>query len=173
MALRRDLTDSELRNHRERQRASDRDDCKPRPDGTAAAARRRSTSVDEMNDDLTAPLDGATHVTFGPVEIDFAPVGDARIKRLIYPAGMRWSTDIKPLAKTDTCEHAHAGFLVQGGIRFEFPDGCVLDFNAPAFVDVAPGHDALITGDVDAVLIETDFERDTISRLGVDAEHRH
>ena len=41
-------------------------------------------------------------------------VGDARIKRMVYPPGMRWSTDLKPLAGTELCEHAHAGFLAQG-----------------------------------------------------------
>ena len=42
-------------------------------------------------------VSGARHSSFGPVEIDVGTVGDARIKRLIYPPGMRWSSDIKPL----------------------------------------------------------------------------
>lgn len=126
-----------------------------------------------MSSSLTDPIDGGTHVDFGPVRLDFAPIGDGRIKRLVYPAGMRWSVDLQPLAKTETCEHAHAGFLAQGGIRFEFPDGCVQDYTAPAFVNVAPGHDAFITGDTDAVLIEVDFERDTLDRLGLESKHSH
>jgi hypothetical protein len=118
-------------------------------------------------------VSGAQHVSFGPVEIDIGAVGDARIKRLVYPPGMRWSSDIKPLVGTDSCEHAHAGFLVEGALRFEFDDGCTLDFAAPAVVEVAPGHDAFVVGDGRAVLIEVDFEGATLDRLGLPAEHRH
>ena len=97
--------------------------------------------------------------------------GEARIKRCIYPVGMRWSTDLAPLVGTDSCRHAHAGFLAHGALHFEFADGCAIDLVAPAAVDVAPGHDAWVIGDEPAVLIEVDFEADTVARLGVAAEH--
>ena len=107
------------------------------------------------------------------MEIDVGTIGEARIKRLIYPPGMRWSRDIKPLVGTGLCEHAHAGFLVEGALRFEFDDGCTLDYVAPAVVEVAPGHDASVVGDDRAVLIEVDFEAATLSRLGLPETHRH
>ena len=120
-----------------------------------------------------AAMSGAEHQTFGPVEIDITTVGDARIKRVIYPAGLRWSVDLRPLVGTETCEHAHVGFLAHGALRFEYPDGCVVELAAPAAVDVAPGHDALVPGDEPAVLIEVDFLGDTVARLGVAGDHRH
>lgn len=126
-----------------------------------------------MSEGIFGPMPGATHVTFGPVEIDVQRVGDARIKRMVYPAGMRWSTDVQPMVGTERCEHAHAGYLVHGGLTFEYPDGCRAEFVAPAIVDVAPGHDAWVVGDDQAVLIEVDFEHDTIDRLGLAAKHRH
>lgn len=119
------------------------------------------------------PVSGATHVTFGPVEIDVGPVGDARMKRMVYPPGMRWSVDLKPMVKTERCEHAHAGFLTEGRLHFEFEDGCVVEFDAPAVVEVAPGHDAWVVGDGPAVLIEVDFESTTIPRLGLPSAHVH
>jgi hypothetical protein len=122
---------------------------------------------------LLAPMAEAQHQTFGRVEIDVVRVGDARIKRLVYPAGLRWSVDLRPLVGTDQCQHAHVGFLAAGALHFEYPDGCQLDFVAPAVVDVAPGHDAWVSGDEPAVLIEIDFEAATVDRLGIAAEHRH
>ena len=122
---------------------------------------------------IFAPVPGAEHQTFGPVEIDIVRVGDARIKRSIYPAGLRWSTDLRSLVGTDTCRHAHAGFLAHGALRFEYPDGCVVELNAPAVVDIAPGHDAWVQSDEPAVLIEVDYEAETTTRLGVADEHRH
>ena len=126
-----------------------------------------------MTGAIFAPVPGTSHLTFGPVEIDIAEVGDARVKRSIYPPGMRWSTDLQPLVGTPTCLHAHAGFLVHGTVHFEYADGCAVDLSAPAVVDVAPGHDAWVVGDEPAVLIEIDFEATTTVRLGVADEHRH
>jgi hypothetical protein len=92
---------------------------------------------------------------------------------MIYPVGVRWSTDLQPLVGTDRCRHAHAGFLAAGALRFEYADGCTVELRAPAVVDIAPGHDAWVEGDQPAVLIEIDYETDTVARLGVAAEHGH
>lgn len=126
-----------------------------------------------MNDERFPAVAGASHRSFGPVGLDVGVIGDARIKRMVYPPGMRWSVDIKPLVGTEWCEHAHAGFLAEGSLRFEFDDGCSRDFVAPAIVDVPPGHDAVVVGDAHAVLIEVDFEAATVERLGVAERHRH
>ena len=126
-----------------------------------------------MDEEIFGAVSGATHTSFGPVEIDVGDIGEARIKRMIYPPGMRWSKDLRPLVGTERCEHAHAGLLVRGALHFEFDDGCVLDFVAPAVVEVAPGHDAWVVGDRPAVLIEVDFETATIGRLGLPDAHRH
>jgi hypothetical protein len=119
------------------------------------------------------PIEGAEHQSFGPVEIDIVRVGEARLRRSIYPVGVRWSTDLKPLVGTPACLHAHVGFLAHGSLVFEYTDGCRVEVTAPAVVDVAPGHDAWVVGDERAVLIEVDFQGDTVARLGVAGEHQH
>ena len=130
-------------------------------------------SVVDAEPTLFGRMPGAEHQTFGPVEIDVIRAGDARIRRCVYPAGMRWSADLAPLVGTETCRHAHVGFLAHGSLHFEYPDGCSVDVVAPAGVDIAPGHDAWVVGDEPAVLIEIDFEADTVARLGVAGDHRH
>jgi hypothetical protein len=69
--------------------------------------------------------------------------------------------------------HAHVGFLVRGQIHVEYPDGCVHEFAAPAAVAIEPGHDGWVVGDEAAILIEIDFESETIKRLGMAESHRH
>jgi hypothetical protein len=69
--------------------------------------------------------------------------------------------------------HAHVGFLVQGRIDVIYADGCVEVFEAPQVVAVAPGHDGHVVGREPAVLIEFDFEGDTINRFGMPDAHRH
>ena len=125
------------------------------------------------SDTLLAPIKGAERREMGGVQVDAVRTGAARMKRIVYQPGFRWSTDMKPITKTDRCMHAHVGFLVRGQIHVEYPDGCVHEFEAPAAVAIEPGHDGWVVGSEPAVLIEIDFESDTITRLGMPAAHTH
>ena len=124
-------------------------------------------------DPLLAPMAGAEHREIGGVLMDVARAGDGRVKRLIYPPGFRWSTHMKPIAGTELCMHAHAGFLARGRIHIQYADGCVLEFSAPQVVVIDPGHEGWVVGDETAVMIEFDFERDTVERLGMSPAHHH
>lgn len=130
---------------------------------------RRTSAFDA----LVAPMKGATAREVGGVKLDVAAAGQARVKRMIYPPGFRWSTVMKPIVGTDRCMHAHAGFLARGEIHIEYPDGCVVEYKAPQVVAIEPGHDGWVVGKEPVVLIEFDFEGDTVSRLGMPAQHRH
>lgn len=141
--------------------------AKPQARKTAKRPARRS-SVDV----LLAPMKGATAREVGGVKLEVGQAGAARVKRLIYPPGFRWSKAMKPLVGTDRCMHAHVGFLARGEIHIEYGDGCVVEFKAPQVVAIDPGHDGWVVGKEPVVLIEIDFEGDTAARLGM-TEHRH
>ena len=127
-----------------------------------------------MNKDaLLAAIPGADHREIATMQLDIVKTGAARVKRMIYPPGFKWSTNIKPIVNTELCMHAHVGFLARGHLRFVFSDGCTVDFVAPQVVAIEPGHEALVVGEETAVLIEFDFEKDTVSRLGLPTVHRH
>ena len=125
------------------------------------------------NDPLMGEIKGATSREVGGVRVDVSPVGAGRVKRIIYPAGFRWSTNMKPIVHTDLCMHAHVGFLVRGHVQVRYADGCVADFIAPTAVAIDPGHDGAVVGSEPAVLIEFDFEGDTAKRFGMPDLHRH
>jgi len=124
-------------------------------------------------DALFGPIPGAESRDLGHVKLDVVRAGHARVKRMIYPPGFRWSKDMKPVVGSALCMHGHVGFLAHGEIHIEYADGCIVEFAAPAVVSIEPGHDGWVVGDQPAVLIEFDFERDTIAKLGLPAEHRH
>jgi len=124
-------------------------------------------------DSLTAPVKGADRREVAGVVMDIARVGDGRVKRVIYQPGFRWSKDMKGIVGTDLCMHAHVGFLVSGHIEIRYADGCTVDFRAPMPVEIEPGHDGAVIGDEPAVLIEFDFEGDTVRRFGMPDAHRH
>jgi hypothetical protein len=120
-----------------------------------------------MDDPLTAPIAGATSQQFAKSKIEFATVGNARIKRIVLPVGGRWSENVKPIVGTEFCEHAHVGFLARGRFAGEYADGETFDHQAPAIIAIDPGHDSWVEGDEEVVLIQFDFETDTLSKLGL------
>src|SRR5688500_4495605 len=107
-----------------------------KPAGRRAKRRmRRSTQESAWTpasvDAVLAPIKGATAREVGGVLLDVVPAGAARVKRMIYPPGFRWSRSMKPIVGTERCMHAHAGFLARGEIHIEYADGCVVEYKAP------------------------------------------
>jgi len=80
---------------------------------------------------------------------------------------------MKSIVGTNLCMHAHVGFLARGRIRIEYEDGCSSEYAAPDVIAVEPGHDGWVVGEEPVVLIEFDFEQDTVRRLGMPDAHRH
>jgi hypothetical protein len=116
---------------------------------------------------------GAERREIGHVRLEVTRAGAGRVKRMIYPPGFRWSTDMKPVVGTEFWMHAHVGFLAKGQIHIEYADGCKREFKAPQVVAIEPGHDGWVVGDEPAVLIEFDFYSETARKLGMPAEHKH
>jgi len=138
-----------------------------------AAPKKSKRAASRRPSEIFAPVKGAERREIGHVLLEVGKAGNARVKRMVYPAGFKWSRDMKPVVGTDLCMHAHVGFLVQGRIDVEYPDGCVEVYAAPAIVAVTPGHDGHVVGRQPAVLIEFDFEGDTINRFGMPDAHTH
>ena len=123
-------------------------------------------------DPLLAAMKADEHREIGGVQVDIAKAGNVRVKRMIYPPRFNWDANLKTVIGTDMCMHAHVGFMAHGQINVQFADGCVVEYKAPQFVSVEPGHRGYVVGDQPAVLIEFDFEGETVDRLGIPA-HRH
>jgi hypothetical protein len=135
-------------------------------------ARARKTRR-KAADPLLATVRGATHRYVGHVRLDVGRAGAARVKRMIYPPGFHWAKDMKPVTGTALCMHAHVGFLAKGEIHIEYADGCVVEHKAPQIIAIEPGHDGWVVGKEPVVMIEVDFEGDTVNRLGMPEAHKH
>jgi hypothetical protein len=146
---------------------------KTRKSGAVPKPKHAARPRGKAPDALLGALKGAERRQIGHVQLEVGRAGGARVKRMVYPAGFRWSVDMKPIVGTDRCMHAHVGFLARGGIHVEYADGCITEYKAPEIVAIEPGHDGWVVGKEPAVLIEFDFESDTVSRLGMPEAHRH
>jgi hypothetical protein len=49
-----------------------------------------------VTDALLGPIKGAERREVGGAQMDTVRAGDARIKRIVYQPGFRWSTHMKP-----------------------------------------------------------------------------
>jgi hypothetical protein len=81
-------------------------------------------------------------------------IGGGEVGRLVFQPGWRWSKDVKPIAKTSSCEAPHFQYHVSGRLGIKMDDGT--EFIAePGDVTALPvGHDAWVVGDEPAVVID-------------------
>jgi hypothetical protein len=88
-------------------------------------------------------------------ELQLVHLGDGgNVGRAIFKAGWQWSKDVKPIAKTESCQGAHAGYLLSGRMRVRMDDGTEEEFGAGDVMICPPGHDAWIVGPEDCVVID-------------------
>ncbi len=81
-------------------------------------------------------------------------IGGGTVGRLVLKPGWRWSKDVKPVAKTPSCEAPHFQYHLAGKLAIKMDDGT--EFVAgPGDVTVLPsGHDAWVVGDETVILID-------------------
>jgi mannose-6-phosphate isomerase-like protein (cupin superfamily) len=80
--------------------------------------------------------------------------GGGVVGRGVFEPGWRWSTHVKPIAGTRSCEASHAGYVVSGRMHIAMDDGQEVDIVAGDYVEIDPGHDAWTVGDETCVIID-------------------
>jgi hypothetical protein len=87
-------------------------------------------------------------------EVRMVRVGGRTIGRAVLNPGWSWSTDVKPLAGTSSCELAHTAYVISGRMRVRMNDGTEAELSAGDAHYVSPGHDAWVVGDEPCVVID-------------------
>jgi hypothetical protein len=90
----------------------------------------------------------------GKGKADVVNVGGRVVGRGTFEPGWRWSDNVKPIAKTDSCEVSHLGYCVSGRMRVQMDDGSEGEIGPGQVVAIPPGHDAEVVGDEPCVLID-------------------
>lgn len=98
--------------------------------------------------DETRPFEGETG-QLQLVNIDGGAVG-----RATFQPGWRWSTHVKPIARTDSCQAAHAGYFISGRMKVVMDDGTEDEFGPGDLMICPAGHDAWIVGNEPCVVID-------------------
>ncbi len=83
-----------------------------------------------------------------------AKVGDHTLGLASFQRGWRWSKDVKPIAKTDSCRAHHVGYVISGRMQGVLDDGTKWAIKSGDAVDIPPGHDAWVVGNEPCVMID-------------------
>ena len=103
-------------------------------------------SIDQPHE--TRPFKGHGHM-------DVVTLGGFTLGRGVFEPGWRWSTDVKPIAGTDSCQVHHTGICVSGSMMIRHDDGTEIAVRPGDVVNLEPGHDAWTVGDEACVLLDT------------------
>lgn len=86
--------------------------------------------------------------------VELIQIGGGTVGRLTLQPGWRWSTHVKPVAKTEWCEAAHFQYHVSGRIHVKMRDGTEFDVGPGEVTALPPGHDAWVVGNEPVVVID-------------------
>ena len=86
--------------------------------------------------------------------VDLVRIGGAEIGRLTLEPGWRWSTDVKPIAGTDSCQVPHFQYHVSGRLGVRMDDGTEFIAEPGDITSLPPGHDGWVVGDEPVVVID-------------------
>ena len=121
-----------------------------RGDGTVSGM---STSTRHLTEQKSfAEPDEVREFPNGRVEL--LEIGNGQVGRIIAEPGWRWSTDVKPIAGTESCEAPHFQYHVSGRLAVRMDDGTELIAEPGDITSLPSGHDAWVVGDEPVVVID-------------------
>jgi quercetin dioxygenase-like cupin family protein len=99
--------------------------------------------------------------TFDNGRMDIVHIDEVTAGRVTLEPGWRWSEAIKPIAKTDSCQVQHTGYVVSGRMKIVMDDGSEQEIGPGDVYVIRPGHDAWVVGEETYVGVDfsSDMER--------------
>jgi hypothetical protein len=92
--------------------------------------------------------------TFPKGKLELIKIGGVTVGRATFEPGWRWSTSVKPLAKTKSCEAPHFQYHISGRLMVLMDDGTELECKAGDVARLPMGHDAYVVGDEPVVVVD-------------------
>jgi hypothetical protein len=87
-------------------------------------------------------------------KVELIKVGGAMIGRAVFEPGWKWSTSVKPLVKTKSCEAPHYQYHVSGTLKVVMDDGSEFECKAGDVSLFPTGHDAWVVGNEPVVVVD-------------------
>lgn len=97
--------------------------------------------------DETRPFEGKGHAAM-------VTVGGHATGRGVFEPGWKWSDNIKPIARTDSCQATHLLYCISGRMKVVMSDGTEGEVGPGDVASIDPGHDAWTVGDEPCVMVD-------------------
>jgi mannose-6-phosphate isomerase-like protein (cupin superfamily) len=98
--------------------------------------------------------------TFDKGRVELVTVNDVTFGRATLQPGWKWSTCVKPLVNTESCEAPHLQYQLSGRLHVVMDDGSEQEFGPGDVAMIPPGHDAWVVGQEPVVVIDISGMRD-------------
>lgn len=92
--------------------------------------------------------------TFEKGRLELVTLGGVTFGRATLQPGWRWSTSVKPLVNTESCQAPHLQYHVSGRLHVVMDDGMEKEFVPGDVYLIPPGHDAWVVGEEAVVVID-------------------
>jgi len=92
--------------------------------------------------------------TFDKGKLELINIGGATIGRAVFEPGWRWSTSVKPLVNTKSCEAPHFQYHISGTLKIVMDDGTEKECKAGDVSLLPSGHDAWVVGNEPVVVVD-------------------
>jgi mannose-6-phosphate isomerase-like protein (cupin superfamily) len=87
-------------------------------------------------------------------KVELITLGGITFGHATFEPGWRWSTHVKPIAGTESCEASHIGVQLSGTMHIRMDDGTERDIGPGQVVNIPPGHDGWVVGNEPVVFID-------------------
>lgn len=85
--------------------------------------------------------------TLPGTKIEVVKLGDQALMKITLEPGWRWSQNVKPTVKTESCQVAHFNYVISGRMHVRMEDGTECEIGPGDVQLLPPGHDAWVVGD--------------------------
>ena len=92
--------------------------------------------------------------SFDKGQVELVTLSGVTFGRATLQPGWKWSTCVKPIANTESCQAPHLQYHVSGRLRVRMDDGSEDEFGPGEVSHLPPGHDAWVVGDDPVVVID-------------------
>src|SRR5881296_3047187 len=90
----------------------------------------------------------------GKGKADLVGIAGQSVARITLEPGWKWSTNLKPIAKTDSCQVSHLGYVSSGKLKVIMDDGSEEEYGPGDVYAIPPGHDAEVVGSDSCIAID-------------------
>jgi hypothetical protein len=87
-------------------------------------------------------------------KLELITINGVSFGKATFEPGWRWSTHVKPIAGTNSCQAAHLGVQLSGIMHIVMDDGSQMDLGPGEVVNIPPGHDGWVVGNEPVVFID-------------------